>query len=188
MLLQCLPPSTFTSTTGPPREIAAHDPMTIGLIVSLILILTGAMILVFVILEGINAFRRWSSTTTNIKPGRGMPDDTIYVGVSPENGQALFPMPHDIDGLLTWHDAMQKARHQIFGGHADWRLPTKKELDYLHAHRTAIGSFKLGSYWSSSEESRKTAWSQLFMSGYQSFHFKNDTNRVRYVRTGPNRA
>jgi hypothetical protein len=62
----------------------------------------------------------------------------------------------------------------------DWRLPSKNELNQMYVHRVAIGgNFNLA-YWSSSQESNLTAWTQNFSSGVQSATNKN--NITQYVR------
>lgn len=157
--------------------------MTVALLLSLAFALVGVMIIVYVLVQGTSALQKQDGAPSGLKPGARMPDDTIYVGMSPDTHVALFVMPHDLDRLVTWHDASSCATNKLFGGHTDWRLPTRTELELLHRHRRVIGGFQKGSYWSSTEESPQTAWSQLFMNGYQSFHYKTDINRVRYVRT-----
>ena len=77
------------------------------------------------------------------------------------------------------------------GGHDDWFLPSRDELDQLYLNRVAIGSFHTtadqgATYWSSSHNSTyaHNAWSQDFVDGYQTAWWsKFDTYRVRAVRT-----
>jgi hypothetical protein len=81
------------------------------------------------------------------------------------------------------------ARAYTGGGHSDWYLPSKDELDKLYLSREAIGGFHTergngSSYWSSSEYEPyvKDAWYQAFDDGFQYNNVKSTTNRVRAVR------
>ena len=67
----------------------------------------------------------------------------------------------------------------------EWRLPTKEELDkmYENLHCKRIGNFAPESYWSSSENDSNDAWGQYFYSGSQYNHGKDNSYRVRAVRT-----
>jgi hypothetical protein len=75
------------------------------------------------------------------------------------------------------------------GGHTDWYLPAKDELNTLYANRVAIGNFNTSGnwpgsyYWSSTELSNGSgAWSQVFNDGYQYDYVKIYTYSVRCVR------
>jgi len=83
------------------------------------------------------------------------------------------------------------ARAYNGGGHSDWYLPSKHELNKLFLNRVAIGGFHTTRgdqpwYWSSSEDESIAdyAWIQYFVNGDQSCSasFKDPTNRVRAVR------
>ena len=67
-------------------------------------------------------------------------------------------------------------------GVSDWYLPSKDELNKLYINRVAVGGFASDFYWSSSELDFIYAWLQFFSGGYQDFHFKDNTYRVRAVR------
>ena len=70
------------------------------------------------------------------------------------------------------------------GGKSDWFLPSKDELNQLHAVRSVIGGFG-AIYWSSSEQADAAggAWFQYFTAaGEQQTNVKSDTLRVRPVR------
>jgi len=77
----------------------------------------------------------------------------------------------------------------VLNGYDDWYLPSRDELNLLYQNRNAIGGFMSASvtpssgYWSSSEDSRTTAWSQRFDTGTQESHYKNSTFDVRAIRT-----
>ncbi len=69
------------------------------------------------------------------------------------------------------------------GGETDWFLPSKDELNQLYLQKETVGGFFIDAYWSSSEASATTAWSQLFGGGAQSdLSLKNYTYWVRAVR------
>jgi hypothetical protein len=69
----------------------------------------------------------------------------------------------------------------------EWFLPSRDELDLLYKNlwKKVIESNTTGSswYWSSSEGTNFTAWSNSFIDGYQSnYHYKYNTNSIRAVR------
>jgi len=69
------------------------------------------------------------------------------------------------------------------GLYSDWHLPSKEELNKIYPNKTAVGGFFNANYWSSSEDTNSQAWAQLFTDGTQSSQTKNNTYRVRAVRT-----
>ena len=122
------------------------------------------------------------------KPGDRMPDGTVYVGVSPSNGRPFYAMPQDLPDPHTWASAKTAAAAQKFGGHADWRVPTKTELAALYRAKNAIGGFQCGQhwYWASSETNSDDSWLLGISVGiqYQDLFSNDDPNRVRCVRSG----
>ena len=71
----------------------------------------------------------------------------------------------------------------VLGGHDDWFLPSKDELNELYKQKSTVGGFaSFSNYWSSSEYSASDAWSQDFKSGGQYFNYKNYDEPVRAVR------
>lgn len=109
-------------------------------------------------------------TNTNIGTGR---DNTIKIQ---SQGGGLAAMICD-DLVLNEYD--------------DWFLPSKDELNELYKNRTLIGGFAKENYWSSSEYSNNSAWSQDFSSGIQDCYYGNNLMnfnksifyRVRAIRT-----
>ena len=82
-----------------------------------------------------------------------------------------------------------------YGGHSDWFLPSRDELNKMWvnlksgidengAHYDPVGGFAGYYYWSSSEFTANYAWYQDFYYGYQSgtYYSKFNTFRVRAVR------
>jgi hypothetical protein len=126
-----------------------------------------------------------------------MPDGTVYAGISPDTGQALYTTRGDVERdfrrrkgqAFGWQDAMNYAAGYDGHGHKDWRVPTKGELNVLFVHRAAIGGFDEsgsvpdGWYWSSSQYDYNTAWSQLFAGGNQFYlSLKDGDSSLRLVR------
>jgi hypothetical protein len=124
-------------------------------------------------------------------PGDKMPDGTVYAGISPDTGNAMYAMPADASVTYAFNEA-QKYAQTINAckehGHDDWRVPTKAELNMLFNNRAAIGGFNVsgsspaGWYWSSSQDDTWLAWSQRFSVGAQFSYFKDLHSAVRCVR------
>ncbi len=70
----------------------------------------------------------------------------------------------------------------VLGGHDDWFLPSKDELNELYKQRTTVGGFASDRYWSSSEYSSDYAWVQRFGNGFQYDYYKYADEPVRAVR------
>ncbi len=70
------------------------------------------------------------------------------------------------------------------GGFKDWFLPSKEELNAMHANLFVkqLGGFTEANYWSSSEQDANFAWYQTFGMGFQNFNYKHQKYRVRAVR------
>ena len=91
----------------------------------------------------------------------------------------LEVMTEDLEGKMTWEDAM-KACADLGDG---WRLPTKDELNTLYQNKDKIGGFADYGYWSSTELDNDYAWLQYFFNGYQSSGYKKHFGYyVRAVR------
>ena len=123
-----------------------------------------------------------------VEIGEVMPDGTIYAGVSPETGRAMFTTVADAPATYTFNEAQEYAAELDANGHLDWRVPTKDELNGLYQNRAAIGGFEesgselLGWYWSSSQYSYRSAWAQRFSEGYQDTSRRYYYTSVRCVR------
>ena len=70
--------------------------------------------------------------------------------------------------------------------YGDWYLPSKYELNLLHAQKAAVGGFASAYYWSSNEinslNGDGNAWGQSFDTGSQNYGSKSNTLYVRAVR------
>jgi Protein of unknown function (DUF1566) len=124
-------------------------------------------------------------------PGDKMPDDPVYVGISPDTGKKVFAMPADASLTMTFNEAKEYAQGlntQKAYGYDDWRVPTKAELNVLFNNRAAIGGFVIsgshpaGWYWSASSNLKWLAWGQRFSDGYQNYYLKGNPSSVRCVR------
>lgn len=85
--------------------------------------------------------------------------------------------PEDL-GEHTWKDA-KKVCKELGDG---WRLPTREELHLMWLNKDTIGGFAADYYWSSSEYTYLTVWSQDFTNGGQYKDSKNNATYVRAVR------
>lgn len=66
----------------------------------------------------------------------------------------------------------------------DWYLPSKLELSLMYLQKDVIGGFKNGYYWSSTEFSSISAWSQNFSSSGEQFNLnKSIPYNVRAIRS-----
>jgi hypothetical protein len=105
--------------------------------------------------------------------GKRMPDGTVNAGVSPDTRTPTYTTPADAPGLYSWKKGAEYCSVLEAGGHQDWRVPTKGELNALFQNRAAIGGFNIsgsnpaGWYWSSSQYNNTSAWDQRFNDGNQ---------------------
>jgi hypothetical protein len=129
--------------------------------------------------------------------GDRMIDGTVYAGISPDTGKAMYVTPADAvtpqwpghDKLTyTFNQAQKYAAKLDAHGHQDWRVPTKGELNVLFQNRSAIGGFNASSsvpaswYWSSSQFLNILAWAQRFSDGLQNYDLKRAGGSLRCVR------
>ena len=84
----------------------------------------------------------------------------------------------DFADTMKWNDAI-KACLELGEG---WHLPTKEELNLLYINKDKIGGFETYGYWSSTENSKKTAWIQSFSVGFDFAEGIHKTFSVRAVR------
>jgi hypothetical protein len=127
---------------------------------------------------------------TNREPGPGdkMPDGTIFAGVSPDTGMAMYATPADASLTMTFKEVKEYATRLDAHGHKDWHVPTKAELIVLFNNRAAIGGFDVtgsnpaGWYWSSTQGTKWLAWGQRFSDGAQDYNTKVGHSSVRCVR------
>jgi Protein of unknown function (DUF1566) len=123
--------------------------------------------------------------------GDVMPDGSVYGGISPDTGKAIYTTPADAKLTYTFNEAAEYAEQlnaQRYLGHDDWRVPTKGELNVLFENRAAIGEFNetgappAGWYWSSSPGSYDGGWAQRFSDGSQPNDDRRNVSSLRCVR------
>lgn len=120
--------------------------------------------------------------------GDRMADGTIYVGISPEVGKAMYTTAADGPLTYTFNQAKEYCSKLDAYGYRDWRVPTKGELNVLFKNRDAIsgfnetGSYPAGWYWSSSQDINVGAWGQRFSDGGQNHDYKDYASSLRCVR------
>jgi len=70
------------------------------------------------------------------------------------------------------------------GGYSDWFLPSLKELNLMYTNLKVygVGGFHDGTYWSSSDDYKYSAWGQDFHYGGNYYPTKDSTHRVRAIR------
>jgi uncharacterized protein DUF1566 len=115
--------------------------------------------------------------------GDKMPDGTIYAGVSPDTGKAMYATPADAPLTSTFNQALGHAARLAAHGHDDWRVPTRGELNVLFSNRAAIGGFneRAARYWSSTEFDFD-AWAMRFSDGNQGWRYTFKNSSLRCVR------
>ena len=115
--------------------------------------------------------------------GDKMEDGTVYCGMSPSTGTAMFAMPNDASGKMSWNKAVKSTQTLAAFGHkgskqatakllkdpfkddGGWRMPTSDELNVLYQNKDKIGGFSPRWYWSSSECGHYSAYGQDFEGG-----------------------
>lgn len=119
-----------------------------------------------------------------------MPDGTVYAGMSPDTGKAMYATPADAPQTHTFNQARVIAKNLDAHGYKDWRVPTKGKLNVPFQNRDAIGGFNETGpylthwYWSSSHRIILIAWARRFSDGHQLYHASTST-RLYVVCTEP---
>ena len=87
-------------------------------------------------------------------------------------------------GCITSGIAADICANYTDGTYSDWFLPSKDELNLMHAvySNGNVANLNSNYYWSSTEVDGDYAWSQSFTSGVQYSLIKNYTFYVRAVR------
>jgi hypothetical protein len=121
--------------------------------------------------------------STGIQWAPGFEDRSAYadyIGGGYLNTKLIFVR------YLIWESyAVLTCNEYNGGGHNDWYMPSRYELNlmYLNLHLAGIGDFTNGLYWSSTEESTNDAWYQNFDNGGMYTYPKSgNAGRVRAIR------
>ncbi len=91
---------------------------------------------------------------------------------------------------VRWEEANQTVRNYRGGGFADWRIPSKAELNALWQQKSVVGGFRyddLAIYWTSTDggqDNHNNVWLQNFSNGDQ-YGLKGKSNycSVRAIRS-----
>jgi hypothetical protein len=131
----------------------------------------------------------YTNEAVKVKPleiGDKMADGMIFAGISPNTGKALYTLPADESGLMTWQEAMDQAKNN--DADKNLRVPTFGELSLLFNNRAAIGAFNesastpAGGYWSSEDLTPHLARHLKFGEKYTyESQFKNHAAALRLV-------
>jgi hypothetical protein len=110
------------------------------------------------------------------------------IGTGATNTDAII----NVQGPTETSYAAGLARAYTGGGHIDWFLPSKDELNKMYLNKATINTtaaansgsdFSANNYWSSTEYDSNTAWVQYFGNGGQGYYDKLNTYvSVRAVR------
>jgi hypothetical protein len=133
----------------------------------------------------------WAGVTVP-EIGDAMEDGTIYAGLSPDTGKAIFATPADAPLTYDFYQATEYASKLDAHGHQDWRVPTKGELKLLFKNRNEgrlkgtfneTGADPAGWYWSSTPTGDDDgAWAQRFSDGSRNDSYRDLDSSLRLVR------
>jgi len=107
---------------------------------------------------------------------------TVTNAVRDGIGAGKFNTERIIANQGTGAYAAQICANYQDGNYGDWYLPSKYELNLLYLQKGDVGVFASAYYWSSSEISDLTAWTQNFATGTPNGYFKINSYYVRAVR------
>jgi hypothetical protein len=127
--------------------------------------------------------------------GRRMKDGTIFAGVAPDTMRPVYAAAED--ALCSqFSKAVQYAAALEVGGHQDFRVPRKSELNLLYYNKDKAdfaGTFSSAGgdtgawYWSSTKAFSENRYGRRFSDGHgerNGRHLGKDTSYVRPVREG----
>ena len=108
---------------------------------------------------------------------------TLIGGTSTAIGTGQANTTAIVNGCSTAGIAARICYDLILNGYSDWFLPSKDELAEMYLHKTVIGGFSNGNYWSSSEYNNNDAWYVMLSQIGWSHYYKNYSQcYVRAVR------
>ncbi|MCB0549500.1 MAG: DUF1566 domain-containing protein [Phaeodactylibacter sp.] len=99
--------------------------------------------------------------------------DNCCNGAEIDSNGPLYVAPTDEPGLYNWQEAIDACAAKDLDGHT-WYLPSKEELNHIHAAKDDIGCFTPGVYLSSTEYDGANpnyddtySWTQHFLTIYE---------------------
>jgi hypothetical protein len=102
-----------------------------------------------------------------------------------DDGSVLVCATHDQEKSADWATCKSSCENYNGGGHSDWRMPTKEELNliYENLYLRGIGGVESAWYCCSSEKEDDTsrAWDAHF-NDYEDAHYGSKTRRNKRVR------
>ncbi|MEI6898392.1 MAG: hypothetical protein WCL00_00825 [Bacteroidota bacterium] len=106
------------------------------------------------------------------------------VGAGLKNTSIIIANQGPVDGAAFAATVCNEYSVTVGGvTYGDWYLPSKHELNLLYLQKAVVGGFSDNYYWSSSEYSSTSAWSQNFFDdGYQYNGYKYGIYYVRAIR------
>ena len=109
-------------------------------------------------------------------PSRNVSGTTAAIGAGMQNTQL---------NIGSGSSAAQRCLQLDINGFTDWFLPSREELNliYQNLKLNDLGDFSNSWYWSSTQHSQGSGWSQWFNGGSHSGNAKNSTASVRAIRT-----
>jgi len=130
--------------------------------------------------------------SSGIRWYNGSYDTTGATGTAIGTGSANTTAIIAVQDATETSYAAGLARAYTGGGHTDWFLPSKDELNKMYLNKATINTiaaansgsdFSTNSYWSSTEIDNYNAWYQVFGAGGQGASWKSDpVGSVRAVR------
>ncbi len=131
-----------------------------------------------------NALRK-SQKPENMVIGTVMKDGTIFGGIVPDTGKAIYVASADENGKFNFYEAKEHAYKKSAEKGVKYHVPTLKELEVIFNNAAVIGGFQVdGSkmecwYWSTTEGYRAefVMCKSFQQSGYD-YNFER-TNKIR---------
>jgi hypothetical protein len=126
-----------------------------------------------------------------LRIGEPTPDGTVYAGISPYTGNAMYTTPRDAPGTYTFNEAAQYAKNLSAHDHHDFRVPTTGELNVLFENRNKgklrgtfneTASYPVGWYWSSTPSLSYLASPHRLSDGGQYDLSRDGGSSLRLVR------
>ncbi|MBI3440595.1 MAG: hypothetical protein HY052_02130 [Proteobacteria bacterium] len=129
---------------------------------------------------------------TELAIGDRMEDGTIYAGLSPNTGRAMYAAPADAPLCLDFNEAARYAQELVVGDKHDFRVPSKAELSCLFnvckdrgAFKGAFdlsGTYPRGWYWSGTGFDETNGYCTRPTDAWRVTNFLTNKRSVRCIR------